>query len=80
MIFYSRAGLLSIAELMKRLDFSKLVDQYLLTMGSNRGFKPSVFVNSMLLMLHDGGECLDDLCHLRNDTALRELLNLKNVP
>jgi hypothetical protein len=31
-------------------------------------------------MLHDGGECLDDLRHLRTDKALRELLSLKDVP
>ena len=76
----SRAGLVCVAELMKSLDFSGLVDMHFPVPGSNRGFKPSAFVNSLVLMLHDGGECLDDLRHLRADTGLRGLLSLKDVP
>jgi len=76
----SRAGLVCVAELMKSLGFSRLVDQHFPIPGSNRGFKASVFVNSLVLMLHDGGECLDDLRHLRGDTALRDLLEFKSVP
>ena len=76
----SRAGLVCLAELMTSLNFSDLVDQHFPTPGSNRGFKPSVFVNSLVLMLHDGGECLDDLHHVRDDSALRQLLGLKTVP
>ena len=76
----SRAGLVCVAELMKSLNFSNLVDTHFPVPGSNRGFKPSAFVNSLVLMLHDGGECLDDLRHLRDDSALRELLSLKHVP
>ena len=76
----SHAGLVCTAEVMKALNFSNLVDQHFPTPGSNRGFKPSVFVNSLVLMLHGGGECLDDLRHLRDDAALRLLLCLKDVP
>ena len=76
----SRSGLVSVAEMMKTLSFSHLVDQHFPAPGSNRGFKPSVFVNSLVLMLNDGGDCLDDLRHLRGDAALRLLLGLKNVP
>lgn len=76
----SRAGLVCVAELMKSLNFFDLVDQHFPAPGSNRGFKPSVFVNSLVLMLHDGGECLDDLRHVRDDSALRQLLGLKTVP
>ena len=76
----SRAGLVCIAELMKSLDLSQRIDQYFPVPGSNRGFKPSVFVNSLLLMMHDGGECLDDLRLIRVDSALRQLIGLKTVP
>ena len=68
-----------VAELMKSLDLSNLVDQHFPVLGINRGFKPSAFVDSLVLMLHDGGECLDDLRHLRTDKALRELLSLRSV-
>jgi hypothetical protein len=76
----SRAGIVCIAELMKSLNFSEVIDSHFPVPGSNRAFKPSVFVNSLVLMLHDGGECLDDLRHLRDDAALRMLLGLKKVP
>jgi hypothetical protein len=69
-----------VAELMKSLDFSNLVDRHFPVPGSNRGFKPSALINSLVLMLDDGGPCLDDLRHLRVDTGLRELLSLKDVP
>lgn len=76
----SRAGLICIAEVMKCLDFSNLVNQYFPAPKSNRGFKPSVFVNAVMLMLHEGGQCLDDLRYIRHDKALRSLLGLKQVP
>lgn len=76
----SRAGLLTVAELMSMINFSKLVNKYFPLPESNRGFKPSVFVNSMMLMLHEGGKCLDDLQHIRDDQALRKLLGIKQVP
>lgn len=76
----SRAGLICIAEVMNRLGFSELVNQYFPAPKSNRGFKPSVFVNAIMLMLHEGGRCLDDLRQIRDDKALRTLLGLKQVP
>ena len=76
----SRAGLVCAAELMKSLSLTDLLDNHFPTPGSNRGFKPSTFVNSLILMMHDGGKCLDDLRFIRNDLALRQLIGLKTVP
>jgi hypothetical protein len=76
----SRAGLVTIAEVMNSVNFSNLVDKYFPLPRSNRGFKPSLFVNSMMLMLHEGGKCLDDLRHIRSDSALRLLLGIKQIP
>ena len=76
----SRSGLVTVAHLMNKVGFSDLVDKHFPHPKSNRGFKPSVFVNSLMLMLQEGGACLDDLRHIRQDRALRKLLGLKQVP
>ncbi len=76
----SRAGLLSIAELMQSLELGDCIDKYFPQPGSNRGFKPSVFLESLILMQHEGGTHLDDIRHLRDDDALRQVLGLEQVP
>ena len=76
----SRAGLLCIGELMGQLRFSELVNTHFPNPLSNRGFAPSVFVNSLMLMLHEGGNCLDDLRHIREDSALHKLLGITKTP
>lgn len=79
-ILTARAGLVCIAEIMDALDMSGWVNRYFPAPQSNRGFKPSVFVNSVILMLHEGGKCLDDLRHIRDDEALRILLGTSPIP
>ena len=76
----SRAGLICVGQLMASIGFEELVDKHFPTPGSNRGFAPSVFVNSIILMLHEGGKCLDDISHIKDDTTLRMLMGLKEVP
>lgn len=76
----SRAGLVCVATLMQSIDFVQAVNHHFSQPQSNRGFKPSVFVTSMMLMLHEGGKCLDDLQYIRQDKALRLLLGLNQVP
>ncbi|VAW46813.1 hypothetical protein MNBD_GAMMA02-294 [hydrothermal vent metagenome] len=76
----SRGGLLAIATLMQKLNLANLIDKYFVQPKSNRGFNPSVFVNSSILMQHEGGIRLDDLEHLKKDKAITKLLGLKNIP
>lgn len=76
----SRAGLLAIAQLMESLKLSERVDQLFPQPMSNRGFKPSVFVQTLLLMLHDGGFHFDDVRQLKDDDALRMVLGLETIP
>ena len=76
----SRGGLLAIATLMKELNLSSLIDKHFVQPKSNRGFSPSVFLNSLILMQHEGGIRLDDLKYLKKDTALRKLLGMKCIP
>ena len=76
----SRAGLLSIAELMNSLGLADCVDSCFPAPGSNRGFKPSVFMETLILMQHEGGFHLDDVRYLREDEALRTVLGLEKIP
>ena len=76
----SRGGLLAIASLIQKLNLSKLIDKNFVQPKSNRGFKPSTFINSLVLMHHEGGIRLDDLKHIKKDTAITKLLGLKNIP
>lgn len=76
----SRGGLLAIATLMQKLNLTNLVDKHFDLPKSNRGFNPSVFVNSLILLQHEGGIRLDDLKYLKKDEAITKLLGLKNIP
>lgn len=76
----SRAGLTCIAQVMEQLKLSEIIDQHFPHPKSNRGFKPSVFLQTLILMQHEGGFHLDDVRHLNDDDALREILELKNIP
>jgi hypothetical protein len=76
----SRGGLLAIATLMQKLNLTKLMDKHFVLPKSNRGFNPSEFLNSLILMQHEGGIRLDDLKYIKEDEAITKLLGLKNIP
>ena len=78
-LFTNRTELLAIAELMNGLDLANRINAIFPQPGSNRGFKPSVFVETLLLMQHAGGFTYD-VRDSKADTALRSLLGLKQVP
>jgi len=65
---------------MQKLNLTNLIDKHFVLPKSNRGFNPSVFLNSLILMQHEGGIRLDDLKYLKNDKAITKLLGLKNIP
>lgn len=76
----SRAGLLSVAQLIETLQLSKRADCLLPQPKSNSGFNPSTYVETFLLMQHGGNFHLDDVRDLRDDEALREVMGLEVVP
>jgi hypothetical protein len=76
----SRAGLLTIAQLMSSLQLSDRIDQHFPQPKSNRGFKPSAFIQTFILMMHEGSFHLDDVRHLIDDEALSLVLGLKTIP
>jgi hypothetical protein len=74
------AGLALFGEFAYGVGLSELVDEHLPKPGSNSGYKPSVYVNPLLLMLHGGGRSLEDTREIKKDKGLRKLLSLKQVP
>lgn len=76
----SRAGLLAVAQLMETLQLSERADQLFPPPGSNRGFKPSVYFQTFMMMHHEGSFHLEEVRHLQDDDALREVLDLGVIP
>ena len=76
----SRGGLLAIAELMQSIQLAQRIDQHFPAPKSNRGFASSVYIQTLILMQHEGSFHLDDVRHLNDDCALRGVLGLDVVP
>ncbi len=76
----SRAGLLAVGQLMKSLQLSERIDQHFPLPKSNRGFNPSVYLRTLILMQHEGSFHLDDVRHLSHDAALRHVMDLTQLP
>ena len=76
----SRAGLLAIAQLIDSLNLSKRIDHHFPLPKSNRGFLPSQFFKTLILMQHEGSFHLDDVRHIQADKALRTVLGLTHLP
>ncbi len=76
----SRAGLLAIAQLMDSLSLAERIDQHFPQPKSNRGYKPSEFIKTLILMQHEGSFHLDDIRHIQDDEALRTVLDLNKLP
>ena len=76
----SRAGLLAISQLMDTLSLGERIDQHFPLPNSNRGYRPSEFIKTLILMQHEGSFHLDDIRHLQDDEALRTVLGLNKLP
>lgn len=79
-VLTARSGLALFAEYNHGIGLKALADKHLPGPGSNRGFQPSVFVNSMVLMLQGGGRSFEDLRELRSDEGLMKLIGYANIP
>ena len=76
----AHGGLALMAEYHHRLGLRALADQYLPGPGSNRGYEPSAFLESLVLMLSGGGRCLEDLRDLEREEALMGLIGRDQIP
>jgi len=76
----SRAGLLTIAQLMQSLQLGEHIDQVFPLPKSNRGIKPSGYLETLILMQHEGSFHLDDVRHLHEESTLLSVLGVKRMP
>jgi hypothetical protein len=76
----ARGGLALMAEFNHGIGIKELADKYLPGHGSNRGFKPSVFVDSLVLMLQGGGRSFEDIRELKYEEGLMNLIDIDKVP
>jgi len=76
----AHGGLALLAEFNHGLGLRQLSDQHLPAPGSNRGYAPSAFVESLVLMLQAGGQTLEDLRELQREGALMRLVGRDEIP
>ena len=76
----SRAGLLTIGQLMESMQLAERVDKHFPKPKNNRGFNPSIYIQTLVLMQHQCDFHLDEVRHLSEDTALTDVLGLTTIP
>lgn len=76
----AHGGLALMAEFNHGIGIRRLVDKNLPAPGSNRGFKPSLFVDTLVLMLQGGGRSLEDIRELEYEEGLMKLIRSDTVP
>ena len=76
----SRAGLLAVAQLMETLKLSNRIDHVFPLPNRNRGINPSSFIQTLMLMQHEGNFHLEDVRLLETDTALKTMLGMQKLP
>ncbi len=75
-----RAGLAMYSEFLRSCGVKDLIEKYLPLPGSNRGYQTWNYIEPLMLTCYGGGQHIDDLREIANDTALRKLIGLKNMP
>ena len=76
----AHGGLALLAEYNHGIGLRQLADQHLPAPSSNRGYAPSAFLESLVLMLQAGGQSLEDLRELEQESALMKLLGQEIIP
>ena len=76
----AHAGLAVFGEFVHATGILTEVNKALKGPGSGAGYKPSEYVEPLLLMLEGGGRALEDIRIIRNDTALCALMGFKEIP
>ncbi|MCL1486691.1 MAG: hypothetical protein MH186_01310 [Marinobacter sp.] len=65
---------------MDSMQLAERVDKHFPKPNSNRGFMPSTYIQTLVLMQHQGHFHLDEVRHLNEDTALTDVLGLTTIP
>lgn len=76
----AHGGLALMAEFNHGIGLRELTDKYLPQPMSNRGFMPSKYVDSTVLMLEGGGSRLEDIRELEYEDSLMKIIESDNIP
>ena len=76
----AHGGLSLMVEFNHGISLRELTDKYLPLPGSNRGYKPPVFVDPLVLMLEGGGRSLEDIRELEEEKELMKLIGNASIP
>jgi hypothetical protein len=76
----SHGGLAFLGEFMKAIGIREIINQYLPCPKSNRGYKPWVYIEGIIHLLHAGGRCLEDFRELWRESELFKILGIKKIP
>jgi len=76
----AHGGLALMAEFNHGLGIRELANKYLPHPQSNRGFIPSVYVDSLVLMLESGGVSLEDIREMKYEDGLMKLIGETKIP
>lgn len=76
----AHGGLALLAEYNHGIGLRALSDRHLPGPGSNRGYVPSAFVDSLVLMLQAGGRRIEDVRELRQEAPLLKLIGREEIP
>ena len=71
------AGASLLVELYRRSGVDAVANKVLPAKGSAKGLKPGQMVESFVLLSALGGECVDDMQHLRDDDGLKGILGYR---
>jgi Transposase DDE domain group 1 len=76
----AHGGLALLAEYNHGMGLRELADRHLPGPGSNRGYRASAFVDSLVLLLQAGGRHLEDIRELRQEGSLLKLVERDEIP
>lgn len=79
-IITSRSGLAVFHEAALASGVVAQIRRHLPAPCSNRGIKPEEYVMPLVLMLTGGGQTMEDIREIENDTGLRRLCGFRHVP
>ena len=76
----SWGGLLIVDRLLEALAIEQQADGLLPPPNSNRSYRHSTIIKAFVLMLNEGGKCLEDVYHLHTEHELLKFAGLVAVP
>jgi hypothetical protein len=75
-----RSGLVLYAEFMKAMGVEEMLSTYFPRPGSGRGYGASDYVKPLSLVLYGGGETIEDMREIREDSSLRQAIGSGTIP